>query len=208
MKKPFFYIILILALLGRYVGALPRGREMEELSLITTLAADQTDNGIKVTAVTGVRAGESAKADVLTGTGKDFSKACQDAQKTQALHAYFGQTGQILLGEDLARSSLMEILAGSVLDGRELRLDTFVYIVKGDAGKGLSDTAPKASQETPGEDKRGRTAAQLLAKLCAGETTLAPVLAPNEEGFLLPAGWAVLSPAGLTEFQDEKGEIL
>jgi len=207
MKKWLFYVILFLALLGRYAGALPQGREMEELSLITTLAADRKGSGVAVTAVTGVRAGEDEEPKILTGNGSTLSDACQAAQKTQASHAYLGQTGELLLGEELARDGLMDALS-FVLDERELRLDTLLYIVKGSAGSGLAATAPETAQETPGEDKRGRTTSQVLSRLCAGQDALVPALAPDVEGLLTPIGWAVLGPEGLRGFQEEEGETV
>ena len=114
--------------------ALPQGREIEELSLITVLAADRGEAGVVLTAVTGVRASEDEEPEVLTGEGRDLERACRAVQESKASRAYLGQADKLLLGEELAREELMETLE-FVLDHRELRLDTLLYIVRGDAGE-------------------------------------------------------------------------
>jgi len=199
MKGRLWAAALVLLLAVRSAGILPRGREMEELSLITALAADGTGERIALTAVTGVRAGEDKEPEVLTGEGADMAAACQAVQEARASHAYLGQADKLLLGEGLARTRLMEVLE-FVLDHRELRLDTLLYIVRGDAGQGLAATAPTVAGETPGEDTRGVTVGQVLARLCEGRTVRVPVLAADGEGLLAPAGWAVLGETGLVSW--------
>jgi len=181
---------------------LPGGREIEELSLVTALAVDRDAGGIRLTAVTGVRASEGEEPEVLTGQGEDLEAACRAVRESRASHTYLGQTDKLLLGEDLARTGLFPTLE-FVLDRRELRLDTCLYVVRGDAGAGLEATAPDAAGETPGEDRRGRSVAQTLALLCEGRRALVPALAPDGEGKLTPAGWAVLEPRGLIDYQEE-----
>ncbi len=196
MKKRYYALALFFALL---VGlGLPKGREIEELQLITALAVDRGDERIELTAVTGVRAGEGEEPEVLTGQGDDLEAACQAVQETRASRAYLGQADKLLLGEELAREELMDVLE-FVLDHRELRLDTLLYIVKGNAGEGLAKTAPETAGETPGRDKRGVSVGQALARLCEGETVRVPALAPGEDGLLEPAGQAVLTKDGLGE---------
>lgn len=205
MKRMVWAFVLILALLGRYGRAVPAGREIEELSLVTALAADQDGENIALTAVTGVRAGDKGEPKILTGSGKNLPTAWKTARQTQAAHAYLGQTAQLLLGEELARDRLMEVLT-YVLDERELRVDVLLYVVKGQAGEGLETTAPEVAQETPGQDRRGRTAAQTLSCLYAGKSALVPALSPDADGLLVPDGWAILSLEGLTGFQEDKKE--
>lgn len=184
--------------------ALPQGREIEELSLITVLAADRGEAGVVLTAVTGVRASEDEEPEVLTGEGRDLERACRAVQESKASRAYLGQADKLLLGEELAREELMETLE-FVLDHRELRLDTLLYIVRGDAGEGLSATAPATAGETPGRDKRGVPVGQALSRLLEGERVRIPALAPDEEGLLAPAGWALLGPEGLMDETEEEG---
>jgi len=196
LKKAVFVLALLLAVVWR-----PEGRELEELALITALAVDRGEAGIEVTAVTAVRAGEDEEPEVLTGAGEDLAGACDAVQMVRATHAYLGQTDQLLLGEELAREELKEVL-DAVLVQRELKLDTLLYIVKGRAGEGLAATAPEVAGETPGEDGRGVSLAQVLARLSEGGEAAVPALAAGEDGLLAPAGQAMLSADGLREFRD------
>lgn len=181
---------------------LPQPREMEELQLITVLAADRTENGVALVGVTGVRASQGEDPEVLAAQGVDMSAACQAIQEAKASRAYLGQADKLLLGEGLARWSLMETLE-FVLDHRELRLDTLLYIVRGAAGEGLAATAPETAGETPGKDKRGVSVGQALARLYEGKEIRVPALAPGEDGLLRPAGWALLTPRGLKGYTGE-----
>lgn len=199
MKEKAWAIILALFVAAKGVGLLPQGREMEELSLITALAVDRAGAGVSLTAVTGVRAGEEEEPQVLTGEGADMAEACQAVQQAKATHAYLGQADKLLLGEELAQTELMKVLE-FVLDHRDLRLDTLLYIVKGNAGEGLADSAPSTAGETPGRDSQGVTVGQALAKLCQGRTVWVPALAPGEDGILAPAGRARLEPGGLAGY--------
>lgn len=142
------------ALLLLALGALSPGREIEERSLITALAADRAEGGVTVTALTGVRATGEEQPQTLTGAGADMGAACRAVQRVQATRAYLGQADKLLLGEALAQDGLMDTLT-FVLDHRELRLDTLLYIVKGNAGEGLAATAPSTAGQTPGRDSRG-----------------------------------------------------
>ena len=197
MSKKYSVLLLILALTA--TSGLPRGREIEELQLITALAADRVEDGIALVGITGVRAGEGEQPQVLTGQGRDMAEACQAVQEDRASRAYLGQADKLLLGEGLAREELLEVLE-FVMDHRELRLDTLLYIVRGDAGKGLEKTAPETAGETPGRDKRGVSVGRVLSLLYEGEEVRVPALAPGEDGLLVPSGWAVLSGASLAGY--------
>lgn len=201
MKGKIWAIALALLLAAKGAGLLPQGREMEELRLITALAADKRGTGVALTAVTGVRAVEGEEPQVLDGEGRDMASACQAVQEAEASRAYLGQADKLLLGEELARNGLMETLE-FVMDHRELRLDTLLYIVKGNAGEGLAATAPATAGETPGRDPKGVTVGQVLARLCENRAIRVPVLAPDEEGMLAPSGWARLERGGLAGYDD------
>lgn len=185
--------MVLLALLAfRALGLLPRGRGLEERKLVTALAADG-EGEITLVAVTGIRASEEEEAEVLTGTGDSLAAACRELRGGSARRAYLGQTEQLLLGEGRDLKETLEL----VVTDRELRLDTLLYIVRGNAGAALKTSAKLVAGETGGRDPRGRTVGELLSRLAEGEYTLAPALAPDKEGLLEPAGWAVLGPHGL-----------
>lgn len=192
MKNGKWVLLLALLLAARGTGLLPAGRGLEERKLVTALAVDGTGE-IALTAVTGVRASEDEEAEVLTGTGDSLAAACRALRGGSARRTYLGQTEQLLLGEG---RDLEETLDFVVAD-RELRLDALLYIVRGNAGEALRASAKLVAGETGGRDPRGRTVGELLPRLAEGEYALAPALAPDEEGLLEPAGWAVLGPGGL-----------
>lgn len=190
---------LVILLVGR--GILPQSREMEELKLVNTLAVDGGEK-IVVTGVTGVRAGENEEPEVLTGEGESLAGACKALRESSARRAYLGQTEQLLVGDE---GELMETL-GFVVEHRELRMDTLLYIVKGSAGDGLAASAQRVAGETGGQDARGRTVGEILPRLAQGEYALAPALAAGEEG-LEPAGWAALGPEGVVGYYEGDAEL-
>lgn len=188
--------MLVIAAVG-ISGVLPRSREMEELKLVTALAFD----GTKVTALTGVRVTEEEEAQALTGEGESLAAACNELRVSSARRAYLGQTQQLLLGEDQDTAQALDF----VLLDRELRLDTLLYMVKGNAGEALAATVEQTAEETGGEDPRGRTVGEILPRLTQGCFAPVPALKASEEGGLAPAGWAVLGPDGVVGYLEEEG---
>lgn len=193
MKGGKWALVLVGLLVIR--GVLPQGREMEQLQLITALAVDGGAETV-VTGVTGVRTGENEQAEVLAGRGKSLAGACRNLRESSSRRAYLGQTEQLLVGQE---QDLMEVL-NFVLEHRELRIDTLLYIVKGEAGKALAESAERVAAEPGGQDARGRTVGEILPRLGQGEYALAPALAAGEDGMLEPAGWAVLGPEGIAGY--------
>ena len=90
---------------------------------------------------------------------------------------------------------------------RELRLDTLLYIVRGNAGEGLAGSAGRMAAETGGQDFRGRTVGEILPRLAEGEYALAPALKPGEDGGLVPGGWAVLGREGVAGWLEEDAAV-
>ena len=196
MKNGKWALLLALLLAAKGSGLLPQGRGLEERRLVTALAVDGSEGEIALTAVTGVRASEGEEAEVLTGTGDSLAAACRELRGGSARRTYLGQTEQLLLGEG---QDLKETLDFVVTD-RELRLDTLLYIVRGAAGETLKASAKLVAGETGGRDPRGRTVGEVLPRMGTEEYALVPALAPEEEGVLTPAGWAVLGSQGLAGY--------
>lgn len=203
MKGNGWALLLTLVLAARGAGLLPRGREMEELALVSALAADRTASEVTVTAVTGVRVSQNEEPQVLTGAGQSLAEACQGLGEKDSAVPYLGQIDRLLVGEALARTGLWETL-DFVLTDRDLRLDTLLYIVKGSAGEALSGSALQAAGETGTDDPRDRTVGETLSRLAEGEYAPVPVLEPDENGVLEPAGWAAVGPEGLVCFWTEE----
>ena len=195
MKKGYWVLALALLLAAGSLGALPKGREMEELKLITALALD----GNKVTAITGVRASEGEEPQVLTGEGESLAAACGELRVSSARRAYLGQTEKLLVGEGQDLNGVLEF----VLADRELRLDTLLYLVKGQAGEAMAKTAKETVGEE-GKDPRGRTVGELLPRLTEGDYVMAPALKEDSEGKLVPAGWAVIGPNGVVGYLEDE----
>jgi len=193
-------LALLLAVKG--AGLLPQGRELEERKLVSALAVDG-EGFVTVTAVTGVRVTEDEEAEVLTGTGDGLAAACRTLREGSARRAYLGQTEQLLIGEG---RDLEETLDFVVTD-RELRLDTLLYIVRGNAGEALAASAALVAGETGGRDPRSRTIGEILPRLAEREYALVPALAPGEEGALEPAGWAVLGPDGVAGYLEDDAAL-
>lgn len=196
MKKYGLLLSLLALLAAGVFGLLPKGREMEELKLVTALAFD----GNKVTALTGVRVTESEEAQALTGEGESLAEACSELRASSSRRTYLGQTQQLLLGADQDTAQALDF----VLLDRELRLDTLLYIVKGNAGEALAAAVEQMAEETGGEDPRGRTVGETLARLTRGYCASVPALQQSAEGGLAPAGWAVLGLSGVLGFLEDK----
>lgn len=196
------FAMLAVLLAAKAFGLLPQGREPEERKLVSALAVDGWEE-VTVTAVTGVRISEEEEAEVLKGTGEDLTSACRDLRSRSTRQAYLGQTEQLLIGEGRDLEETLDFM----LAHRELRLDTLLYIVRGNGGEALAASADRVAEETGGRDPRGRTAGETLARLAEGEYTLAPALAPGEEGALEPAGWAVLGPEGVAGYLEEEAAL-
>lgn len=196
MKGSKWALALAVLLLGaKGAGLLPQAREPEERKLVTALAVDGGEE-VRVTAVTGVRVTEEEEAEVLTGVGPSLAQACRSLRGRSSRRSYLGQTEQLLLGEGEDLAETLDF----VLSDRELRLDTLLYIIRGDAGEALAASVKKVAGETGGRDPRGRTVGEILPRLAQGEYALAPALAPGEEGALEPAGWAVLDGGGVAGY--------
>lgn len=197
MRSGKWALVLVLLLAAKGMGLLPQSREPEERKLVSTLAVDGKE-AVTVTAVTGVRVTEEEEPEVLTGKGESLASACRKLRGGSSRRIYLGQTEQLLLGEGRNLKETLDF----VLADRELRLDTLLYIVKGNAGEALTASAEKVAKETGGTDPHSRTIGELLPRLAEGEYVLAPALAPGKEGALEPAGWAVLGPDGVAGYLD------
>ncbi len=200
MKGKVLALLVALAA-AEGLGIMPRGREMESLRLVTALAVDGGEQ-VSVTALTGVRVSEGEEPEVFHGAGNSLAQACKALREGSARRAYLGQTEQLLVGE---RQDVRETLEFICTD-RELRMDTLLYIIRGEAGQALADSSERTAGETGGKDPRGRTVGETLARMEEGEHTLAPALAAGEEG-LAPAGWAVLGPDGVEGFLEGEAAV-
>lgn len=197
------WALLLAALLAAGgIWAMPQAREPESLRLITALAVDGGER-VSVTAVTGVRSSEGEEPEVLKGEGDSLTTACGSLREHSARRAYLGQTQQLLVGEGRDVKTVLDFM----VEHRELRLDTLLYIVKGPAGPALEASAQMTAAETGGRDPRGITVGEVLPRLAEGEYALVSALAPGEDGQLAPAGWAALGEEGVAGYLEEDAAL-
>ena len=113
------------------VGGLPYAREMENMALIRTLGVDTAEDGVQVTASSARQRqgdGETA-ALVLSGSARTASAACLTMQTYGTAYVFYGHVSQLLLGEDMARQGLREVLDYVERD-LEMRLETELFVVR------------------------------------------------------------------------------
>lgn len=202
MKGRGWAIVLAVGVAARCLGLLPQSRALEGLRLVGTLAVDGGD-GVTATAVTAVRAAEGEEPETFTGRGADLAAACGALRQASSRRAYLGQTEKLLLGEGADLAATLNY----VLSDRELRLDTLLYIVRGEAGSGLTASLDRAPAEVGGRDPRGVTVGQALTRLSQGEPAALPALAADGEGKLAPAGWAVVTSDGVAGWLEGEGAL-
>jgi spore germination protein KC len=107
-------------------------REIEDLELVRTVAADSSDEGINVLICSGPST-EGSEAKLYEESGENLALTLGRMQKTAlGREALLSHTEDILIGEELAKNGIDEIL-DYVERYAEMRLDTNIFIVRGNA---------------------------------------------------------------------------
>lgn len=179
MRQEVLWTAALLLCFG-LLGFLPRGQEPEELTLLTELAVDRREGAIGVTALVGVRATEDEEPELLTGEGPALTVAVAALEDSPLRRPYLGQVETLLVGKSL-EGELEEVLH-FVLEHRELKTDSTLYIVEGDAGALLEAWAGETAGKTRPKDPSAVTVGEALARLSQGRPVRVPVLALDEEG--------------------------
>ena len=225
-KRSAAAVCLALALTLTGCGSrswLPYAREMGDMALLRTLGLDGGPGAVELTASTGARvSGMSAQqqeALVLSAEGDSISQACLAVQSLSSETVFFGYVDQLLLGEELARTDVMQALnylAGEV----ELGLGAQMWVVQGASAR---DAIQSAGEEVSaqrlaqlqadselGVAELTRTAGELLTALENGTSTYLPALtlAQAQEGdggedaerVLAQAGYGILRQGRLVCF--------
>ena len=192
--------------------ALPRGREIEDMELMQTLGVDAAAEGqMSVTASSGAGDGPDSGATVVSGQAATLSAAVLGLQGEGSSYLYFGHVGQLLVGEELARRGLWPAL-DYVLQDVEMRLDTALYLVRGDtAGAALEAAAQDGSAsgrlEAMAEDtglmagSARRTVKDAITDLYAQGATFLPAV--EGSAGLPAAGYGVIKDGALTAWAGE-----
>ena len=197
---------------------LPYAREIEDMALVRTLGVDMAEEGIRVTASTGVQDQGAKAPTVLEQKGEAISAACLTMQAQGAAYVFYGHVGQLILGEDLAGQGIQSVL-DYVLCDIEMRLETNLYVFQGQAGPAIWAAAEQSSATEQLEaleadegllsDFTHRTVEDVMEDLEENGDSFVPALTLNEEQKRLePAGYALLKEgalAGWAQGEDAKG---
>lgn len=194
-------LALALLLSGcRQAGALPYGREIEDMELVRVLGVDLgPEDGVAVTAA---GAGEEAPSSAVA---RSISAAVLALQGEGSSYLYFGHVSQLLAGEELARQGLEEAL-DYVLRDVEMRLETALYLVRGDtAAQAVTSAAAQGSAadrlEALAADagltagSMPRTVKEVLADLERQGASFAPAVLAD--GVLTAAGYGIIKEGAL-----------
>lgn len=229
MRRKIWAAALLPALLltGCRATALPYGREIEHMALMRTMGVDAAEEGVLVTVSTGVQdsgGGQSGQPPmVLSQSAGTISGALLAMQAEGASYVFYGHVGQLLLGETMARQSVRPAL-DYVLRDIEMRLDTSVYLVRGQAGQAIAASAGAGAEEGKAPSSAAdrleameedaqlrsyatpRTVGEVLSELEERGASYAPalVLADTREGTLEAGGYAILKDGVLAAWTSDE----
>lgn len=229
MRRRIWVAALLPALLlaGCRSTALPYGREIEHMALMRTMGVDSAQDGVTVTvssqAQDGGRDQGSQPPVVLSQSSGTISGALLAMQADGASYVFYGHVGQLLLGETLARQSVRPAL-DYVLRDIEMRLDTSLYLVQGEAGPAVSAPAMAGAEDGKAPSSAAeqleameadaqlrsyatpRTVGEVLSELEERGASYAPALAltDEKEGTLMAAGYGILKDGVLQEWTDDE----
>lgn len=209
-------VVLSLCLVGCSTGdsILPYGRELEDMALMEAMGVDgDGDTTYQVTLSTGANQGENGESTtlVLTGTGESVASGCEEIQGLGSAYVYYGHVEQLLIGEELATSGIDGVLGYVQSDG-EMRLDTYLYILK----EGTAQEAMEllAQQGTSVADRLEAmegdstlipsftpvTVREVLTHTNRSESVAVPALSLTEDGTLVSDGFAILKEGALVGY--------
>lgn len=209
---------LVLLLTG--CSGLPYPREMGDMALLRTMGVDLGEEGLSVTVSTGPRAkglqGEGEAALVLSAQGESLSDAALTLQSLSDSYVFFGYVDQLLLGEELARAGVTQVLDYFARDV-ELGLGAQLWVVRDasaqqavEAGGDQGVEGRLSTLRLDGEmgiAALARTAGEVYTELLEQGSAYLPALQPGteEQAVLLEAGYAVLKGDTLAGFLDGDG---
>ena len=211
--------LLLACLLLTGCDMLPKAREMGDMALLRTMGVDAGEDGVLVSVSTGPRAkgvqAEGQPALVLSAEGRSLSGACLALQGQSENYVFFGYVDQLLLGEDLARESVMPAL-DYFARGERMSLGAQLWVVRGasasDAvGAGGDDGVEGRLATLRRDGKMGvavisRTAGEVYADLLELGAAYAPALTTGQgDTSLVEQGYAVLKEESLVGFLRGEG---
>jgi len=193
---------------------LPHTREMGDMALLRTMGVDAAPRGVEVTVSTGPRAkglqAEGQPALILSAGGDSLSAACLSMQGLSDNYVFFGYVDQLLLGEELARQGVTQVLDYFARDV-ELGLGARIWVIEGStAGEAVASGGDEgvagrlSTLRTDGEmgvALLSRTAGEVYTDLLEQGAAYVPALsAAGTDAALMERGYAVLKGGALAGF--------
>ncbi|MDN5361838.1 MAG: spore germination protein [Moorella sp. (in: firmicutes)] len=165
VSKGYWLIILSILLAGVLAGCWDR-REINELAIVASAAVDLEPDGTRVITAElyqppggggqeggGVTVGPQRQALLATGRGPNFFEAIRELALKVPLRVYWAHDNAIIVGEDLARQGLREVL--DFWDrNHELRRGTMILIARGRAEEVIT-RVQGGLQQTLGQEITG-----------------------------------------------------
>ncbi len=137
MKKVLCFVLCVPALfLGGCTGIYENFREIERLTVVDTMGIDRIPGGVSLCFAASSRSDEDG-APVFSGSGDSIETAIDNIRRRSGDRELFcHQTQYIIIGESSAKAGIGDYLA---FVGRSplIRIDTPLYIVRGDGAKTL-----------------------------------------------------------------------
>lgn len=191
-------LALLFALTG--CAALPQPREMGDVALLRTMGVDWAEGQLEMTVSTGPRArgiqAEGQEALVLSARDSALSGAALSLRGQSDSAISFGHVDQLLLGEELSRYGVREVLDYFARD-RELGLGVRLWAVR--------DGRARAAVESGGSQG---VESRLSTLATDGELGLAAIPRTAGEVYadLLERGCAYVPALGLTQGENPQLE--
>ncbi len=197
---------------------LPYGRELEDMALMEGMGVDgDGDTTYQVTLSTGATQGENGESTtlVLTGEGESVASGCEEIQGLGSAYVYYGHVEQLLIGEELATSGIDGVL-GYIQGDVEMRLDTYLYILKEGTAQEAMETLAEKGTSVPDrlEAMVGDstliptftpvTVREVLTHTNRSGTVAVPALSLTEDGTLVSDGFAILKEGALVGYLSER----
>lgn len=202
----FLWLSLLLA--GCTSLSLPYGREIEETVLMGSLAVDLEESGLQLTATSHQQASSDTEAVLLSAQAQSISGGLASLQSQGEEWVFFGHVEQILLGEDMAKKGLKDVLDFMATDG-QLRLESSAWVVKeGRAGDLLSNQQEGGANQRLETLEQGqqltqaRNAREALVDLEYNGCTYLPAIVQGEG--IVPVGYALFREEALCGWLTEE----
>jgi hypothetical protein len=162
-------------------------REPDALAVVRLIAADSREGDVTVTAFL-APAEEEEEAKTPSGSGQTAAEACLALTAESTNFSFLGHTEHILVGEEMAKAGLMDLLESAVL-GNTLRPDSCLWVVRDETGAAWGERAG-GDESVSGLDALGgkngapptaiaRTAAETLNDLLSYGAAVLPAVSPD-----------------------------